>query len=101
MAMMSAMRVGLLPTMRVQYDCLYTVRVMLLLVMQDRLGTYWKPPGLELLNSTVRFAKLVMRSVLATTVPWTAVKFCSIGGLTTGLAYWRSEAMTYMSAYWT
>ncbi len=27
--------------------------------------------------------------------PGVEVKFCRIGGLTTGLLYWRSEAITY------
>jgi len=54
MAMMSAMRVGLLPTMRVQYDCLYIVKVMPL--MKDMLWDLLEAArvGIVELDSQVR-----------------------------------------------
>ena len=53
-----------------------------------------------MLNSWVNEVKFLILSVLAT-APGTAVKFCKIGGLTTGFPYWRSEAMMYASNDWT
>lgn len=61
---------------------------------------YRKPPGLELLNSTVKPVRFVTRKVLAI-APGVSVKFFKIGGFAMGLPYCRSEATTYLSKDWT